>query len=212
MPARVPGARGRPSHPWDAPAGRFAGAGTSGTWDSDGQWPPLCNVIVTMTLDDLLERCQRLEERAAALYRGYAAATRAQPRLCALWTALAREEEEHAHSLALAHRRREATAGWQTRLDGWAEAIDEVDERLADAEALEAYRVVGVQDRFAETVDALGVLPGFGHREIFRVRINRNRPSRSSLDPELVSLISRHNWLDEELYRLANERLDAAGG
>jgi hypothetical protein len=41
------------------------------------------------------------------------------------------------------------------------------------------------------------------------VRINRNRASRSSLDPELVSLISRHNWLDEELYRLANERLDA---
>jgi hypothetical protein len=77
------------------------------------------------------------------------------------------------------------------------------------AEALEAYRVVGVQDRFAETVDALGVLPGFGHRKIFRVRINRNRASRSSLDPELVSLISRHNWLDEELYRLANERLDA---
>jgi hypothetical protein len=77
------------------------------------------------------------------------------------------------------------------------------------AQALEAYRVVGVQDRFEETVDALAVLPGFEHREIFRVRINRDRPPPSRLDPDTVSLIRRHNWLDEELYRLANERLDA---
>ena len=49
-----------------------------------------------MRLDDMLDRCQRLEERAAALYRSYAASTRAEPSACALWTELAREEEEHA--------------------------------------------------------------------------------------------------------------------
>jgi hypothetical protein len=45
---------------------------------------------------------------------------------------------------------------------------------------------------------------------IFRVRINRSRRSRSSLDAETEELVRRHNWLDEELYRLACERLDAS--
>ena len=89
-----------------------------------------------MQLDAMLERGKRLEERAAALYRSYAAASRGEPALCALWTALAREEDEHAHTILLARARLEPTAGWRTWLEGWDDALSEVEERLGAAERL----------------------------------------------------------------------------
>src|SRR5262245_34954976 len=91
-----------------------------------------------MDLDTLLERARRLEERAAALYRSYAATSRAEPPLCALWTALARGEEIHARSIAMAHARLERTAGWRTLIEGWGEALEEVEDRLATAEQVGA--------------------------------------------------------------------------
>jgi hypothetical protein len=91
-----------------------------------------------MKLDGMLERCRRLEERAAALYRSYAAAARTDPTLCALWTALAREEEEHAEALSGARTHMEPTAGWRTWLDGWDEALGEVEACLTAAERLGA--------------------------------------------------------------------------
>jgi len=91
-----------------------------------------------MQLDAMLERCKHLEERAASLYRSYAAASRQEPALCAIWTALAREEEEHARSIVLARDHLEPTAGWRTWLEGWEDALAEVEERLAAAERLGA--------------------------------------------------------------------------
>src|SRR3990172_8881697 len=96
----------------------------------------LLQVSRSMQLGHMLNRCQQLEERAAALYRSYAASARAEPALCALWTALAREEEQHAHSIALGRSNLEAAEGWRTRLDGWEEALDEVAHQLAAAERL----------------------------------------------------------------------------
>jgi hypothetical protein len=87
-----------------------------------------------MRLDGMVERCKRMEERAAALYRAYAAASRAEPTLCALWTALAREEEEHANAIALARARLDPGFGQRTRLEGWDEALAEVEEHLNAAE------------------------------------------------------------------------------
>jgi hypothetical protein len=87
-----------------------------------------------MQLDAMLERCRSLEERSAALYRSYAAASRADPPLCALWTELARDEEAHARSIALARARADATTRWRIALDGWEEALTEVEDRLAAAE------------------------------------------------------------------------------
>jgi hypothetical protein len=87
-----------------------------------------------MHLNPLLSRCERFEERAAALYRGFAAASRAEPGLCALWTGLAREEEAHARSIAELRRTQPSEAS--TRLDGWTEAIAEVERCLAEAERL----------------------------------------------------------------------------
>jgi rubrerythrin len=89
-----------------------------------------------MQLDRMLDRARGLEERAAALYRGWAAATREDPARCALWTALAREEEEHARLLGRARQRLEPTSGWRTRIDGWEEALGTVDERLRAGERL----------------------------------------------------------------------------
>jgi rubrerythrin len=90
-----------------------------------------------MLLDPMLVRCRRLEERAAALYRGFAAGAREDPELCALWTALAREETQHARSLESAQRRLEAGEATGTRVDGWDEALAEAERRLADAERVE---------------------------------------------------------------------------
>jgi len=81
-------------------------------------WQPACKAKNVMELDEMLDRCRRLEERAGAVYRSYAAATRADPALCALWTALAREEEEHARAIALARARLDPPAGWRTWLEG----------------------------------------------------------------------------------------------
>ena len=87
-----------------------------------------------MHLDALLTRCRGLESRAAALYRAFAARTRINPEVCAIWTALARDEEAHERTLARASGWLESTDGWRTDLVGWEEALEEIEERLAEAE------------------------------------------------------------------------------
>ncbi len=77
-----------------------------------------------------------LEERAASVYRGYAATMRAQPEACALWTEMAREEDEHARTITAARRHLDPVEGWRTRVDGWDEAIAEVETRLEAADRL----------------------------------------------------------------------------
>jgi rubrerythrin len=89
-----------------------------------------------MQLDRILDRCHRLEERAAAIYRSFAATTRGQPALCALWTELAREEQGHARSILSARARLQAGRPLTTFLDGWEGMLAEVEDRLAVAERL----------------------------------------------------------------------------
>jgi len=89
-----------------------------------------------MPLDLLLDRCRRLEERAAAIYRSYATAARTDPPLCTLWTTLAREEDAHAHALATAQTKLGPLVGRRTHLDGWEEDLHEVELCLCIAEAL----------------------------------------------------------------------------
>jgi hypothetical protein len=65
--------------------------------------------------------------------------------------------------------------------------------------------VLGVQDGLQETVDALTCRAS---------GTARSPPSGSTAvgrrrRRETASLVRRHNWLDEELYQLAHERLDA---
>jgi hypothetical protein len=89
-----------------------------------------------MELETLLQRCRVLEERAAALYRGWAAGAREDPGLCSLWTALAREEEEHARSLRVALRSPAPVDRGCLDVAGWEDAIAAVEERLIAAERL----------------------------------------------------------------------------
>lgn len=91
-----------------------------------------------MQLDPILDRCHRLEQRAAAVYRTFAASARPQPEICALWTELAREEEQHAASIAHARARLRLGGDPRTSIDGWEDGLAEVEERLAVAERLGA--------------------------------------------------------------------------
>jgi rubrerythrin len=91
-----------------------------------------------MDLDHLLARCRRFEERAAAVYRAYAAHSRADPETCALWTGLARDEERHALAIARARTWLERADGWRTNLDGWEEALADIEDRVEAAERVEA--------------------------------------------------------------------------
>jgi hypothetical protein len=87
-------------------------------------------------LDDMLARSRTFEEGAAALYRGWAAAARNEPKVCALWTALARDEESHARALADANAGMPMVRGWRTRIDGWGDSLAAIDERLRAAERI----------------------------------------------------------------------------
>jgi hypothetical protein len=89
-----------------------------------------------MLLADMLARSRAAEEAAAALYRRWAAASRSDPRLCALWTDLARDEEGHARTIAVAQADLPAVRGWRTRIDGWRESLDAIEEHLRAAERL----------------------------------------------------------------------------
>jgi rubrerythrin len=98
-----------------------------------------------MQLDRMLDRCHGLEQRAAAVYRTLAAAARRQPDMCALWTELAREEEQHAASVARARARLRQSADPRISIDGWDQALAEVEERLAVAERLGASATLAEQ-------------------------------------------------------------------
>jgi len=88
-----------------------------------------------MDLQRLLTRCRAFENRAAAIYRTYASRTRHDPGTCAMWTALAREEESHAKAIGRAAGWLDASQGWHTSLEGWQDDLDEIEARLAQAEA-----------------------------------------------------------------------------
>ena len=87
-----------------------------------------------MDLDRLLVRCRALEGRAAGVYRTFASRTRNDPELCAMWTALARDEEKHAEAIARAAQCLDVSERWGTTLEGWDEELDEIETRLAHAE------------------------------------------------------------------------------
>ncbi len=83
----------------------------------------------------MLDRCRGLEIRSAALYRSFAAGAR-QPDLCALWTAMAREEDEHAGILDAERAHLPTVEAWLTDLSKWHEVVCEIEAKLSKAELL----------------------------------------------------------------------------
>jgi hypothetical protein len=90
-----------------------------------------------MDVNDMLDRCCGLETRSAALYRSFATAARDQRDLCALWTAMAREEDDHARMLKDVRRHVPTGEAWVTQLSTrWDKVVREVEEKLSEAERL----------------------------------------------------------------------------
>jgi rubrerythrin len=87
-----------------------------------------------MDLAHVISACESYERRAADIYRSFAARTGPQPDACALWTALARDEDEHARTLERASARIEPTEGWRVHLEGWRDALSDIEERMRQAE------------------------------------------------------------------------------
>jgi len=85
----------------------------------------------------MMDRCCGFEVRSAALYRNFAAGARDQPDLCALWTAMAREEDDHARIINDARRRLPTIDAWMTQLSTrWDEVVRQAEEKLSRAERL----------------------------------------------------------------------------
>src|SRR5262249_50921852 len=89
-----------------------------------------------MRLSDMLDRCRQLEERAAALYRGFVAAQRDDHELAVLWAAMAADEAQHAVSLREAQGRLTPAGSGALAIKGWEAALANVGERLRRAEPL----------------------------------------------------------------------------
>jgi rubrerythrin len=87
-------------------------------------------------LVDLLDRSGALEERAAALYRRFAATLLDDPELAALWTALAAEEDAHARSIRDARSQLSPAERDLSAVAGCEAALMDIAERLRHAEAL----------------------------------------------------------------------------
>jgi len=104
-----------------------------------------------MRLIDLLERAEALEQRAAALYRGFAASRRQDPELAALWTTMAADEDDHARSIREARHALTAVDVDTVSVAGCGEALAEIAQRLRHAEALRAD--AGADRQFSAALD-----------------------------------------------------------
>lgn len=101
-----------------------------------------------MTLEDALDRCRDFETRSAALYWGFAADAHDQPDVCALWTGMACEEDDHARLLSETRDHLPTSEGWVTKLSGrWSKVVTDVDTKLSQAERLP--RGAGVDQQLA---------------------------------------------------------------
>jgi len=92
--------------------------------------------VDVMRLADLLDRSGALEERAAALYRRFAATQLDDPELAALWAALAAEEDAHTRSIRDARSQLTPAERELSAVAGCEAALNDIAERLRHAEAL----------------------------------------------------------------------------
>jgi hypothetical protein len=86
---------------------------------------------------------------------------------------------------------------------------------LAKQNLEEHFAVVGLTERFDETLLLLKRALGWHNVHYARHNVTRDRPRRASLDAETVAVLEAHNQLDIELYQhaqgLFGAQLDAQG-
>lgn len=112
-----------------------------------------------MFLHDLLDRSAALEERASRLYGRFAAAAPPDGELARFWSGLAAEEMAHARSVRAVRSRMPDAAGRRVRVDGWAEALGEIEACLGRAEALAAAADIDRQLAAALSLEATELDP-----------------------------------------------------
>jgi hypothetical protein len=165
-----------------------------------------------MRLADLLDRCLVLEERAAAVYRTFAATPDGEAEL---WDGLAAEEEAHARAIRKAHDSLASDGGALIGVDGCEAALADAERRLGEAEALDATasqdrRLIAAFNIELSEIEALRQLglraighlhvPDQDHAHLWRLADAARRRSQSDHVRLAAALL------------LARERLAAAAG
>ena len=138
-----------------------------------------------MDLKDTLDRCCDFETRAAALYRNFAAGASDQPDLCALWTAMAGDEDDHARLLNDTRDHLPTIEAWVTRLSGrWDEVVRDVETKLFEAERLS--RGAGVDQQLAAALELeITEIEQLGQ---MLVAVSRRRPPRPIVEIHALRL------------------------
>lgn len=72
-------------------------------------------------------------------------------------------------------------------------------------ENLRTFRVIGLTERFDESLFLMKKAFGWSDIEYNSLNITKKRPLKSELSQKVISLIEEHNQLDFELYRYAQE-------
>jgi len=70
------------------------------------------------------------------------------------------------------------------------------------------FLVVGISERFDETLLVLREVLGVYTPFYLNLKVNNKRPKREKISEDVVAAIREHNQLDEELYNFANELMD----
>lgn len=142
---------------------------------------PRGNVELAETLD----RCCGLEVRSAALYRSFAAAAQDRPDLCALWTELARNEDEHVRVLNAARWRVPTCELSLTHLSTrWDQILRDFEAKLSAAEALS-----GRIDADQQLAFALGLeMSEIESLRQMLVGVTRRRPPRPIVEDHALRL------------------------
>lgn len=72
-------------------------------------------------------------------------------------------------------------------------------------ENLRTFKVVGITERFDETLFFMKKAFGWSDIKYTNLNITKKRPLKSEVSQKVISLIEEHNQLDFELYRYAQE-------
>jgi len=81
---------------------------------------------------------------------------------------------------------------------------------IAKANLREYFSLVGISERFDESLILLKRVLGWRTKDILYVRQNviRDRPSKGSIDSDILKVIEQHNELDIQLYEFAKQMFE----
>ena len=99
-------------------------------------------------------------------------------------------------------------AGTIPDYDYLAGSCDEEMLTVAKRNLAEHFTLVGLTERFEETLGLLKVLLGWKVGRFVPMRVTRGKPQRASLPPDVRDLIAEHNRFDRELYAYGTELFD----